>query len=310
MMTMVLAVVLQIALEPGQQVREEYLDPSVLVHQIDVYGFTGRLTMVQIPGDSFEPYNINCAQCMEVQQAAAAKETENWLIEKHAKDRYFIIRVGDMPDTMENPAEGFTTNVVVKLDGGHVVQLLMHLMRPSEAAKTGRKADGVVTLHLPAGASMAGKLGEEIAKLAAEHGKNVAREGLRFLHERIAGKVRCQEVGWRKPYRTDKTVVRLSRLCSSDGSVKSFWVDYEITNRSNARLFLRNASLDSAAATTPFSDELETTFGADSLDFGQSTWGLTHRSLQADSDVPTTWRLQVLPASSDRDTVTVDGIVF
>lgn len=306
--------------QAGQQLREVDLSGDAQVHAVQVIGWPSLTTAIKF-NDSFQAHNVLCGQCTEVGdgQAETAKvqdEQRNWIIEKRVDERSIHVRPAVMPGRRQGgeyiPHSSFTTNIYVGLDGGHAVNIELKMLHPDilpEGAPL--VADAVVTLKLPQGSTMTGKLAAERHELVAKQEKTVRTQAHQLMRQRLMGRVRCHDIAWRRPYRTDKATIQLNQLCSSAGPQRTFWVTFELENRGDAEFHIESATLEPESATAKLESDPEShTFDKTALDFGETAQGLALASLTAESEVPSSWRLVVTPGATDRADVKVEHLRF
>ncbi|HET6343394.1 MAG TPA: hypothetical protein VFH51_00625 [Myxococcota bacterium] len=306
--------------EARQQLRDLTLDGNAQVHAVQVVGWPNVTTAIRF-NDSFEAANVLCGQCSEVApgEAEGAKRQDdkrNWIIEKRPTEQSIHVRPAVIPGIDDNGEKithsDFTTNIYMGLNGGHSVNIELKLLHPSLLPPGAPlTADAVVTLRLPEGATLTGKLKEEREKLLASQEAAVTAKAHKLMLERLAGRVKCRDIHWRRPHRTDKAVLQLNQLCSSAGPRKTFWVTFELENRSDRIFYVEGAALVPEAKATVL-DDLQVTpaFDKTTLAFGETAQGLALATLDEGSDPPRSWRLVVSPASPDRAEVTADHLTF
>lgn len=306
--------------EARQQLRELALDGNAQVHAVQVVGWPNVTTAIRF-NDSFEAVNVLCGQCSEVAagEAGAARaldDKRNWIIEKRPAEHSLHVRPAVIPGTDDHGEKithsDFTTNIYVGLNGGHSVNIELRLLHPS-LLQPGAPltADAVVTLKLPEGETLTGRLKQERQKLLAAQEAAVSTQAHKRMLERLSGRVKCRDIGWRRPHRTDKAVIQLNQMCFSAGPQRTFWVTFELENRSDREFFIEGAALVPEPKATVLDDPpVAPAFDKASLAFGETAQGLALASLDAKSEPPSSWRLVVVPASSDRAEVTVEHLTF
>jgi hypothetical protein len=304
-------------LQIRQTVRQVELDPETKVHLIDIFALPNLTTTIRLP-DSFAAQNISCGQCIDLSQpgaqaagpANAARDPRNWIIEKNMEQRSIHIRPAKLPSA-DNPITAFDSNLFVSLDGGHAIHMSLHLLRlPRRAPATPLEADAVINLHLPAGESLAGKLAEEQTHLRERFAAEVQESSAKQLAQRLLGTVQCRTLHWSRPRRTDKTVLRIHQLCMTKEAPRTFWVHFDVENRASSELQIDRVELIPNAPVQAQHDPSGYYVANPSVGFGEHRSGVALLTLQADSPIPSTWRLRLIPASTDRHTADVDGLVF
>lgn len=306
----------QAQLQVQQTIRDVDLDPAVKVHAVEVVASQSITTTIRLP-DSFEAQNVMCGHCIEVlpgqADATLAKMTQdarNWIIEKHPAERAIHVRPAKLP-SRQNPPAAFESNIFVSLDGGHAVHLTLRLFSGYQGAQDGPlAADAVVNLRLPVEATLKGRLRAERQKIWESFRSEVDEEAHKLFVQRLFGEIRCKKVGWPRPHRTDRTILTLHQVCSRLGTPRTFWVMFEVENRSNADFLIDRVDLEPEAAVNAIHDSQPFYVEKTSLAFGEKTRGMALLSLEAGSRLPSSWRLRVSPDSADRQAATLDHIVF
>jgi hypothetical protein len=303
------------ALPPVRQIiREVVLDANTQVHAVDIVGWPNLTTAIQFT-DTFEAANVLCGQCVE---STGGNDTgvvneqreRNWFIEKRVAEHVIHVRPATLP-SLGNPASAFATNIYVGLHGGHAVNIALRLLTPdSVPAHTGLAADAVVTVKLPGQAALTGKLAEGRRRIFEDFEKKAAHKSYRLMLERLHGKVQCHSIAWRRPYRTDKAVVRLNQLCVSAGPQRTYWATFEVENRSDAPLVLDAASLEPEGLAMVVADPLAFALTQHTLAFGEHAEGIALCALTEQSVLPASWRLRLTPSASEKQSIDVEHLSF
>lgn len=296
-----------------QLIRDVVLDPAIQVHNIDVVGWPNLTTAIRFP-DTFDASNVLCGQCddlsMEDTHDANVHADRNWIIEKRVSEHAIHVRPANLPGA-HNPAAAFATNIYVGLDGGHTINLALRLLQPEPGA-TGQalNADAVVTVRLPTDATFSGKLAEVRRRIYEDFDKEVAQKTTAGLLAHLKGKVKCRTISWRRPHRTDKIVVRLNQLCVSESDTPNYWVTFQVENRGDIKLYLEEAMLEPEGLAVVAQGTSHSLLEHEALGFGETTTGIALCGLQAQSPIPSSWRLRIPPLSAEQKIIEVSQLTF
>jgi hypothetical protein len=298
-----------------QDIRTVTLDPRVKVHPVEVVASPSMTTTLRLP-DGFEAHNVLCGQCIEilpggpsVRPAELSHDPRNWVIEKHVEEKSIHLRPAKLPSS-SNPASAFESNIFISLAGGHALNITLRLLDlDADTGETQLGADAVVNLVLPDSATLSGKLRQERQKMLDHFDNDVADAAHKLFLQRLYGEIRCRRA-WDRPHRTDQTVVRIKQLCSRLEDPKTFWVMFEVENRSAADLLIERVELEPESAVPVVQDPLQYHLEKNLLAFAEKSRGMALVTLAADAQLPSSWRLRLTPGSPDRQPTDIEHLVF
>jgi hypothetical protein len=318
----------------GQAVRDVVLNPDVQTYKVDIVGAMNLTTTIQLP-DDFSPDNVTCAGCVSPEEmrsngqtsagaAAVPQGGRNWAINVRSEERNIHLHPLNKPGP-DNPMNRFNANVYIRLNGGRAVNLMLRLWDPGDAMSgaISPDADANVILRLTEDATFSGKMRQARKALEKKHADDVAQKARDLMFETLAGAVRCQNVSWDRPHRADKTVVRVRQVCRAMGQNPTYWVLFEVTNRSDVPLMLKEATFEpelSGFAGQP----LHTYWSQPTLAYDESTRAIAIYTLKTDTEaaqgeaaeaapsprggLPEVFRLRIVPESDDRQPIVIEKL--
>jgi hypothetical protein len=305
-----------------QMTREVTLNPNAQVHRVTVYGWLGMTTGIRFP-DSFDAGQVLCGQCLEISENVKDQADPNhapqynWILEKKPEDRFLYLRPTGVPDA-DNPPSAYATNIHILLDGGHVVVVDLRLSTLQNDTKQLQvQADALVTLSLPHGATLTGRLAEERAKMESEIDKRILKSSTQQMLQAMTPATHCQDIRWRRPYRHDKTVMRLNQLCHNSAR-STLWVTFTVENRGATVLYLDGATLEPQTDRGGLGDSVsafnQKNVLPDATAEGIALWQLkTVQPKKEDAlhrDSTDAWSLRLIPADTDRTPVVIEHLTF
>lgn len=287
------------------------LDPDQPGPQESVMALPGRWTVINFP-ETFDASAVLCVACFDKAQlpddeARRVAIKHPWLIDKHPETNSIYVTLNRSP-TAKEPAEMFRTGLYVLMQGGFAVDLQLSavdIMRPGTGPVV---VDSVVTIEVPDKVTFNGKVKAKTDELEVKYKKRAKEEANAIALKRQLGFTDCKRVHWKRPYSTDKTVVRLLELCSNDAPSKSFWALLSVENLSDATLYLDSVELRPEAG-----GKMEANSGgfrSDRLTFEEATLATATYTLEEGAPVPSKWSILVGSKSRDRGQVKIEGIKF
>lgn len=288
---------------PVQAVREIFLPPDSSTHSVAVRGWPGMITAIRFP-DSFNGDNVLCADCFDPETAAETKagadrhdiSERNWILERRPKERALFLRPARLPST-DNPVSGFTTNIVVTLDGGALINLQISLSRPGgkneQRSEELDQSDAVVTLRYSGREALSGRLAEEREKLAKQFLDRVNNAKREWVVNLLSGDVRCRNVNFGAATRSQNISLRVKKVCSSTGEDRRiYWVHYRLENRGAAPVRLLEDRLESDnGEPSSFGSNVSRETTRATLAFGDSFEGTALLETASGDEVPTLLQL-------------------
>ncbi|RYF12093.1 MAG: hypothetical protein EOO40_02015 [Deltaproteobacteria bacterium] len=304
-----------------QMTREVSLDPNDQVHRVTVYGWLGMTTGIRFP-DSFNAGQVLCGQCLEMREGGKHEADPNhatqynWLLDKRPEDRFIYLRPAMVPDA-DTPPSAYATNIHILLDGGHVVVVDLRLSaRQDDTKQVQVQADALVTLSLPYGTTLTGRLAEERKKMKAEIVKQILEGSTQMMLQVMTPATHCQDIRWRRPYRHDKTVMRLNQLCHNSAR-STLWVTFTVENRGATVLYLDGATLEPQTDRGGLGESVfafnQKVVPPDATADGIALWQLKKVQPKADAlhrDSTDAWSLRLIPSDTNRTPVVIEHLTF
>ena len=300
---------------PGQALRRIELNPADGVHMVEVVGALNMMTTLQLP-DDFEASNVRCGACVLLGADTQANGTDttpdsrNWAIEVRPQERNVHLRPTHVP-TLANPPALFATNVFITLNSGQAINVRLRLWDPAQDATAHPDADATVTLHMPHTALISGRLAEQKQRLEQEQARQSAAWAQRWLLTHMDGELLCHRTSFARPYRTDKTVVRIHRLCRLNGpKTQTYWALYNVENDGATPLAMQDAILEPQRSAVASSEPMPAYFSAERLAFGEGMRAIALYVSPTGSEQPERFVLRVTPADTERRPVEIQDVVF
>jgi hypothetical protein len=275
-------------LKPG--FREVKLNPDAPSQQEEVRGAPFTLTALVFP-EAFT--QASCGNCTE----KTGVQPENWFMQTASSENTIYLKPTRLPDGAHPPA-AFRTTLHITLASGYRVNINLAL---ADIAGT-THPDAEVAFTLPAKATLAGRLAEEMARKESEFKDRLDTESVQRLLDTLLGELRCHSRSDQQV--SDKVYVRLVQTCTVDSLPPSVWAVFEVRNRSSGQIALGSANLleaSGASAESKHAFRLERT----ALRFDERTRGIAITTLAPDQPLPSAWSLEVVEDGGKARHVTV-----